>query len=115
VIRKRKEQAEYYYRHLKQTQIRFLVQENYQQHPLIGFPIWVEDARQFSAYLQAHGIRGQAFIDSWWFINEAEAEHYQSSKDLMEHHFLLPFHSQYTEKNLAYIVGIVNQYLMLNP
>jgi dTDP-4-amino-4,6-dideoxygalactose transaminase len=115
LIYKRKVQAAYYYRHLKQAQIRFLVQENYQQHPLIGFPIWVEDARQFSAYLQIHGIRGQSFTDRWWFISETETAHYQSSKDLMEHHFLLPIHFRYTEKDLAYIVRIVNQYLLPNP
>lgn len=110
VIEQRKAQVEYYSQHLTQTQVRFLIKEPDQWQPLIGFPLWVEDTRRFSAYLQAHGIRGQAFTDRWWFISEADAGQYQSSKDLMEHHFLLPLHCRYTEKDLAYIVGIVNEY-----
>ncbi len=110
VIEQRKAQVEYYSQHLTQTQVRFLIKEPDQWQPLIGFPLWVEDTRRFSAYLQAHGIRGQAFTDRWWFISEADAGQYQSSKDLMEHHFLLPLHCRYTEKDLAYIVGTVNEY-----
>jgi dTDP-4-amino-4,6-dideoxygalactose transaminase len=110
IIRQRQVQAEYYYQHLNQTQVRFLVKKIDQQQPLIGFPLWVEDTQRFSAYLQAHGIRGQSFTDRWWFISEAGTGQYQSSKDLMVHHFLLPLHFRYTEEDLAYIVGVVNKY-----
>ncbi|WP_367392732.1 DegT/DnrJ/EryC1/StrS family aminotransferase [Lewinella sp. LCG006] len=110
MIQKRKAQVAYYFWHLKQVHIRFLTSEHNKQHPQIGFPVWVEDAKHFSAYLQTHGIRGQAFTDRWWFIRESDTNQYENSLDLLKHHFLLPIHDRYTEKDLAYIVAIVNQY-----
>ncbi|MGH1433634.1 MAG: hypothetical protein ACRBG0_04150 [Lewinella sp.] len=110
VIEERMAQAAYYYEHLTQGKIRFLAKDSNLLHPPIGFPLWVDDPQHFSTYLQAHGIRGQAFTDRWWFIKEHQSSQYQSSKDLLEHHFLLPIHQRFTEQDLTYVVEVVNQY-----
>lgn len=110
VVEERMAQTAYFYEYLTQGKIRFLAKKNHLLHPFIGFPLWVDNPRHFSTYLQAHGIRGQAFTDRWWFIKEHNSSQYQSSKDLLEHHFLLPIQHRFTEQNLAYIVEVVNQY-----
>lgn len=107
---RRKAQAQYYFQHLAQQHFRFLLSADFLKHPLIGFPMWVEDPVHFAAYLAEHGIRGQVFTDRWWFISARESSKFQQSHDLLQHHFLLPINQQFKLQDVAYITKITNEY-----
>lgn len=110
MVEQRRAQARYYYEHLQENHFRFLLPENYHEHPLIGFPLWVDHPAHFTEYLKKHGIRGQRFTDRWWFIPDEASDRYAQSKALIDHHFLLPINNSFTIEDIAYIVGIANGY-----
>jgi hypothetical protein len=110
LVERRIEQATYYHSHLNQPRLRSLLREVPLDHPLIGYPVWVEDRAHFEAYLAQHQIRGQAFTDSWWFVANGEAEKFAESQALLAHHFLLPINQNLGIGAVAAVVRVVNGY-----
>ena len=107
VVKRRKIQAQYYERHLDNPHLQVLLHTE-EEHTLLGFPIWVEDRDAFADYLSEYGIRGQYFTEKWWFSERTTA--YEGAWQLMNHHYLLPIHQDYSPADIAHIVAIVNAY-----
>lgn len=82
-------------------------------HPLIGYPIWVKDRAAFLQYLAHYGIKGTAFTDRWWFLDEEQTAHFPGAKALFEHHCLLPINDRLSPTDIERIIQVVQGYTAL--
>lgn len=110
LVRKRREQAIYYFEHLRNPQIKAILTSKPGQSPLIGFPVWVENREDFIAFLNQYSIRGQVFTEKWWFAPQEATERFATAHGIYKHHFLLPINQSLSLDDIAYITKIVNQY-----
>lgn len=108
-VRMRIQQAEYYRQNLSNAHLKSIPADAAICHPMIGYPVWVEDRPAFSQYLASKGIFGWAFSDAWWFAPPDDPR-FASARGLFEHHYLLPLQPAISPRGLSCVVAAVNQY-----
>ena len=108
LIDQRIAQARYYAEHLNNPDLNKMLAAGNTTVPWIGFPLWLEDRKDFVDYLAKHNIRGQQFTERWWF--EEAAQDYSGGLALLQHHYLLPMHQDFTLEDIATITRIANAY-----
>ena len=109
MIEKRMAQAQLYHQLLNLGPGARLIQQ-LPDHPLIGYPLWIEDRTAFQQHLGEHGIKGTAFTDRWWFLDEEQTAHFPEAKALFDHHCLLPINDRLSRMDIERIIEVVNTY-----
>ncbi|MCK5741969.1 MAG: hypothetical protein KAH48_07120 [Chlorobi bacterium] len=97
--------AGYLYDNIRQNLQLLSGREDYTTQAVTGFPIIIDNPKDFQKYLIKNGIHGFSLSDAWRPDNAAPIWEYTFK------HFLLPTHNDLRKKDLEKIVRVVNAYM----
>ena len=96
--------AGYLYDNIRQNLQLCSGRDNYTTQAITGFPIIIDNPKDFQKYLMKNGIHGFGLNDAWRPDKTAPEWEYTFK------HFLLPVHNDLSMKDLKKIVRVVNAY-----
>jgi hypothetical protein len=111
VAEKRTAQVAAYRQLLDNPLLTQLYSDEFGQMPLIGFPIKTDHRQALMAYLAAHGIRGAAYADHWWFVPDEERELYPNAWNLLQTHYVLPVNQKLSLSDIQLVIKRVNEFV----